>query len=164
MPKHLIQHKQQGFSMIEVLITILIMSFGLLALAGLQLFGMQNNRSAMYRSIATNHANDLIERMRSNALQAKRDPLSYQNIPATAPTDCRIVTCNSSQVAAYNMYEWSQGLKNSKSGLPSASAVITYDTSAVVTDDIGIYEIKISWKDDPKASTNSEPFVLRAKP
>jgi type IV pilus assembly protein PilV len=57
---------QRGFTLVEVLVTIIIMSIGLLGVAGLQLASMRSNHSAYLRTQATLAAYDLIDRMRAD--------------------------------------------------------------------------------------------------
>lgn len=59
-------HPQAGLSLIEVLVAIVIISFGLLGVAALQITGLKNNQSAFYRSTATVLAYDMLDRMRAN--------------------------------------------------------------------------------------------------
>lgn len=61
---------QQGATLIEVLVTILVLAIGLLGLAGLQVTSVQSNHSAYYRSQATILAYDISDRMRSNRTAA----------------------------------------------------------------------------------------------
>ena len=63
-------HKARGFTLLEVLIAVVILSIGLLGLASLQAHGMKNNHSAYLRSQAVYHAYDVVERMRSNHASA----------------------------------------------------------------------------------------------
>jgi len=56
----------KGFSMIEVLVAIVIITFGLLGVAGLQITGLKNNQSAFNRSTANVLAYDMLDRMRAN--------------------------------------------------------------------------------------------------
>jgi type IV pilus assembly protein PilV len=53
-----------GFTLIEVLITIIVLAIGILGVAGLQMAGMRANYSAYLRTQATFAAADLIDRMR----------------------------------------------------------------------------------------------------
>jgi type IV pilus assembly protein PilV len=59
-----------GFSMIEVLITIIVLAFGLLGFALLQTMNVRFVQSANYRTQATNLAYDLLDQMRANRFQS----------------------------------------------------------------------------------------------
>ena len=80
----------QGFSLIEVMIAILVMAFGLLGFALLQTTSVRFAQSSNYRTQATNLAYDMLDQMRSNRLLAAQ----YSNatftggtaVPCTAPT------------------------------------------------------------------------------
>lgn len=61
---------QAGTTLIEVLITVILVSVGLLGLAGLQLTTVQNTNSAAERFEASTLARDILERMRANRQQA----------------------------------------------------------------------------------------------
>ncbi len=58
-------HRPGGFTLIEVLVSVLILAIGLLGLAGLQLAGLQNNQSALLRSQATMIAYDIGDKLRA---------------------------------------------------------------------------------------------------
>lgn len=66
----LTRHKEGGATLIEVLVTMVVLAIGLLGLAGLQITSVQSNHSAYYRSQATLLAYDLADRMRSNRTEA----------------------------------------------------------------------------------------------
>lgn len=58
----------KGFSLIEVLIALLVLAFGLLGFALLQTLNLRYTQSANYRTQATNLAYDLLDQMRANRL------------------------------------------------------------------------------------------------
>ena len=60
------RNKQSGFSLIEVLISIIILSFGLLGMVGLQAAALQSNKEARLQSTAMTQATELAEMMRGN--------------------------------------------------------------------------------------------------
>lgn len=62
--------RQQGVTLIEVLIALLVLSIGLLGLAGLQAVSLQHNHNAYLRSQATNLSYDILDRMRANRAAA----------------------------------------------------------------------------------------------
>jgi len=74
---------QRGLSMIEVLVAVVIISLGLLGMAGLQASGMRTSQSAFYRAQAAQFTNDMAERMRANLGDARNYTLA---LTATAPT------------------------------------------------------------------------------
>ena len=73
MKKHPNQYKKNqtcGFSMLEILISILILSIGLLGLAALHATSLKANHGAYYKSQATFLAYDIVDRMRANRPEA----------------------------------------------------------------------------------------------
>ena len=60
----------RGITLIEVLVTVVVLAFGLLGLAGLQANALRNNNSAYLRSQATYLANEMMDRMRANRIEA----------------------------------------------------------------------------------------------
>ena len=59
-------HPQRGFSLLEVLVSIVMLSIALLGLAGMMLSTLKSNHSAYQRSQATWLAYDIIDRMRAD--------------------------------------------------------------------------------------------------
>ena len=55
-----------GFTLLEVLIALLVLSIGLLGLAALQTTGLRSNQMASMRTLATQFTYDITDRMRSN--------------------------------------------------------------------------------------------------
>jgi len=62
--------KQCGFSMIEVLVTVLVLSIGLLGISALQLNGLKQNQNALQLTEATFLAYGIVDRMRANQTNA----------------------------------------------------------------------------------------------
>jgi type IV pilus assembly protein PilV len=62
---------QRGFTLIEVLITVLLLSIGLLGLASLQTVTLQRGNGSAQRVEAVNHAYDILDRMRANRARAR---------------------------------------------------------------------------------------------
>jgi type IV pilus assembly protein PilV len=62
---------QRGFTLIEVLIAVLLLSIGLLGLASLQTVTLQRGNGSAQRIEAVNHAYDILDRMRANRARAR---------------------------------------------------------------------------------------------
>lgn len=62
--------RQRGVSLLEVLIAVLILSFGLLGLAGLQMTALRNNQSAHERSVAVMESYSITDAMRVDRINA----------------------------------------------------------------------------------------------
>lgn len=99
-------NRHDGFSMMEVLITILVISFGLLGVAGLVTTGMSSNAVAQYRSIATQQTLDMADRMRANLVGVRAG--SYDALTANIPAsnDCMAAACDATQMATYDHARW----------------------------------------------------------
>lgn len=147
--------RMTGFTLIEVLVTLLIFSMGLLAVAGLQTISKKANYDALQRSTASLLANDIIERMRANAMQLNEYTKAEGvfiggNTQAAAPVDCTIADCNPTQLAWYDLKEWERALDGASElvngtftgGLVSPSACIT----GPVGGGAGLYTIAIAWR------------------
>jgi type IV pilus assembly protein PilV len=99
-------HKQSGFSMLEVLVSILVISFGLLGMAALVTTGMRSNNTAYFRSIATQQTLDIADRMRANLVGARAG--NYDALTAVIPVsgDCAATNCNATQMSIYDHAQW----------------------------------------------------------
>lgn len=81
--------RSSGFTLVEVLVTVVIFSVGLLGLAGLQATGIKLNHSSLLRSQATLLAYDIVDSMRANQGKNKANLPDYaiamdDNPPTTA--------------------------------------------------------------------------------
>lgn len=74
---------QRGLSLLEVLVAIVILSLGLLGMAGLQAASLRTSQGSFYRAQAAQYADDMAERMRANLGQARNYGLALAD---AAPT------------------------------------------------------------------------------
>lgn len=120
---------QKGLTLAEVLVTVLVLSIGLVGMAGLQATAIKSNYSALYRTQATALAADIADRMRANrtaALKGRYDLDDLVNAHAS-----------SASRADKDLHEWLAQVAQ----LPLGKARIQRDgNSAVVT-------ITIEWDD-----------------
>ncbi|MCP5139355.1 MAG: type IV pilus modification protein PilV [Chromatiales bacterium] len=126
-PGH-IRH-QSGITLIEVLITVVLVSIGLLGLAGLQLTSVQNSNSSGERFVATTLAQDILERMRANRNRAIGPGKVYNLAMGADP--------GVGGVEGDDLNAWKDALE---AALPSGQGAVQVDNSNVAT-------ITVQWTD-----------------
>jgi len=113
--KHQPRHINKGATLLEVMVAMVILTIGLLGLAGLQTTGISSNSNAEKRTQATIVANDFIERMRANqpaVSLANYAAIDYGNIDCDQPPQpfCQdqpgvaAAVCTSQDVALFDAF------------------------------------------------------------
>ena len=156
--------RQRGLTLIEVLVTLTILSIGLLGVAGLQGMAKRSTHQAYQRTLATQLVDGVIERIRANPTAVA----SYHtgtgspqggDAEASKPSpDCSGVnTCSDTQLAAYDLWAWGQlidgtavtrvvdGTTINTGGLVSPRGCIVFAADAGKTN-TGQISIILSWE------------------
>jgi len=119
--------KQRGLSMIEILVTLTIVAFGLLGLLGLQARALSFQKDSFDRKAAAELVAQLAERMRANHLGFLAGSYTVVFAQATA-TPAAVTTCaapcTSAQVATRDLDEWRIELRRR---IPGSAAYIQWD-------------------------------------
>ncbi len=172
--------KQSGFTMIEVMVTVVIVAIGLLGLAALLLKGLQAGNTSQLRSLAVAQAYDMADRMRANSAGVAAG--KYDNIlpsgsasncttllasaatspanvgpPTSSPgtcTDCSSNSCSISDVAARDRCLWQ---KANAGLLPNGAGAICKNASKPW------YTIYVSW-DEGRSGTTDKTFSISFEP
>ena len=109
---------KRGFTLIEVLVTLVILMFGLLGIAGLMAKGQRASFEAFQRQQALSLANEMVERMQVNRVQSTAyaagapvlTPLglgvNYNDLMISAITNCGAGNCSGAQLATYDLAMW----------------------------------------------------------
>jgi type IV pilus assembly protein PilV len=134
MMKPIFSGKQRGSSLLEVLIAIVIMSFGLLAMGGLAASSIQYGKMAQFQTVGVQLSVDLADRIRANSSAALVGVCTGKNscydktsvysstTAVLTPVACAIATaCTPSEIAARDIVEWRNALRN---GLPGGDAYV----------------------------------------
>ncbi|MCQ4318308.1 type IV pilus modification protein PilV [Stutzerimonas zhaodongensis] len=145
---------QRGATLIEVLVAMLILSVGLLGLAGMQMTALQSNQSAYYRSQATVLAYDVIDRMRAN----RADALNGVYDIALKNETCNPQLAPSGTLAQRDVAEW----------LNSLSCLLSPDARGSVVRNGRLFTVSIEWNDnrgriDDAEENDRETFVYRTQ-
>lgn len=110
--------RQQGITLLEVLVTIVILAFGLLGLAGLQSKIQLAEVEAYQRAQAILLLSDMAERISANRSQAA----SYVSASVIGTGDSQPASCSSLAAgAARDLCEWSNALKGAAEQKSSAN-------------------------------------------
>lgn len=130
--------KQNGFSLIEVLISIVIMSFGLLGMAGLQIKTEQYKINTKAQAVTSNHFSEIAEKIRINpnasgnsfdkssgqlstSLYQFTDTWEEQNELPVRPKNCEATLCTMQEMATHDITDWRYKVRES---LPQGSVFL----------------------------------------
>jgi len=151
---------QHGFTLLEILVAIVVLSIGLLGLAGLQAVSLNNNQIAYYRSIASQQAYDMADRMRANqaGVNATNAVGNYNDLPTTLPP-----------TGSMARTDWTQWLANTAAMLPNGTGTIRCVSGpsgcvATVANSNRVFDITVSWTEKTQAGTSTQSFVTRVTP
>ncbi len=151
---------QTGFSLIEILISLLILSIGMLGLGGLQLSSLKSAHNAHFRTVASIAATDLIDRMRVNPLAVANNQyassLDITHCDTALAKVCEAGNeCSAQEVASYDLYRVNCGVvsgANQTGGvqydLPQATLSVSCATAPCNTGDEHLIQIRWNEVDD----------------
>ena len=165
-----LQRASAGFTLLEVLISIVVVAFGLLGLAGLQVFALKNNQSATLRVTATNLTTDIVDRMKTNYLGVINDEYNKPATTSYTTTEatCATTGCLPAALARNDLREWQQRVAAS---LPGGVGIVCLDKNpndnslptATDCDNDGAtsYVVKIWWYDDRTQANKTNPAARK---
>jgi type IV pilus assembly protein PilV len=137
------RRRQGGFSLVEVMITLVIMSVGMLGIAGLYVQSLQAGRTSMFRHHAVTLAGDVADRIRANPL-AKADYTDAEG----ANSNCVLggTDCTPAEMAANDIFLWKAQAAES---LPGGDVTIAFDGGVIPPS----YTITVSWNEPGELPT-----------
>ena len=130
----------QGFSLIEVLVSVVVLSIGLLGLAALQVSGLRVGQSSFYRAQAAQFATDMADRLRANAGEARTCDLALTDATPTSPAN----TCER------DLAEWRNRLRT----LPGGNGAVEIDAGA------NLVTVTVQWDDSRGGGATDQTFEL----
>jgi type IV pilus assembly protein PilV len=168
-----------GFTLIEVLIAVFVLSFGVISVAALQLTANHIAQQSGYQSAASRLATELADMMRAHpTLFTKADSPFYINYAASKATHNEPVTlcygghsCNETQSAQFQLHEWRQ---RATTMLPNVRVSVCRDSTPYnrQTSQLNWYcnrsqqasiVIKIGWS-NKAAPANDTPYSTKEDP
>lgn len=161
---------ERGFTLLEVLVAIVVLSFGVLGAVGLQAAALQANKEARYQSAAVALGRELGDLMRGNkdlaiTTNAATNPylVDFTGTLPTANPAC--APCVSqTEVAQFNMRDW---LTRARDTLPGVRVVVCFDATPYASADGtpqwacsnsgGLAVVKVGWTRQSTNSASTEP-------
>jgi type IV pilus assembly protein PilV len=137
-----------GFSMVEALVALVVLSVGMLGIAGLYVTTLRSSGSAIWRMQAVNLANDIGDRIRANRLAG-----TAYDTGLTAPANNGCVgggtNCTRAQMAAEDLLVWINQINATLPGNPTGTIVVVPGaaSNAQGLRDPSTYTITITWSE-----------------
>lgn len=140
-----------GFSLLEVLVAVVVLSVGLLGLASLQLSALRNNNQSYERSQALALAYDIADAMRSNRAEAIAGAFEITaDKKPTVKKSCIAALCTRTEAAAFALGSWAERLRVE---LPSGAARIACSTSPCVAG--RMHTVVVMWDENRTGATGT---------
>lgn len=137
--------KAKGFTLLEVLVALVVLSIGMLGIAALLLATEKSNSSSYTKQQAIQSAYDMLDRMRANQTQALLGAYNASNIgggaAAAPPVNCNAGPCTPAQMTAYDIWHWQNALQNQ---LPSGCGSVTTQASGAAN---MLVTVTVQWND-----------------
>lgn len=142
--------KQHGFTLLEVLIAFMILSFGLLGAVALQAKAKQASFDSMQRAAAVELASDIMHRIRSNDTTNITtiydvDFNSTEDIQANIT--CYTQRCNAETLAKTDIANWRRAIRARENTGSLDNAVVCITPSSSATDPSGVnVRVVVTWR------------------
>lgn len=159
--KHPSINKQGGFTLLESLIALFVLTIGILGVAGLQMQGMRAGNVAKQRMLAVSYSEELLERIRANPAGVDNYAGASKSYACSAGQ-----ICGPDTMAADDLFIWNAGLINAMPGEPTADiTVLPVNNITLDPGNVGrIINIDISWVDRGDTYTfNSSSLVNKGR-
>ena len=138
--RYAMQIRAAGFSLVEALVALVVLSIGMLGIAALHVEGLRSARTALTRTTAVTLAADIADRIRANRA-AKTE---YEAVVTSADTDANCepkgAGCTPAELAHHDKALWLGAIETA---LPGGTGTIDCDDAAVPA----TYTITISWSE-----------------
>ena len=137
-------HAQQGFTLIEILVSLLIMTLGIVGVLKMQTQSLKSNQRAHFRTQADILSKDMLARMQANINEARQGSYVAASKPGASP-DCQTSACSETEIVTWDLYQWYEQVEQK---LPECNASVE-----ILGGNNKRYLISLRW-DDKRNSEN----------
>jgi type IV pilus assembly protein PilV len=149
--------RSRGVTMIEALVALVILSVGMLGIAGLYVSGIKAGRSALLRTQAVNLASDMADRIRANRrAQDAYDIDSYAGAPAEQ--GCIGAACTPEELAEDDLARWIAAVQATLPGRPLAEVDVQFVD--VAGDAADRYTVSVTWHEAGEEQPSTYTLVV----
>ena len=145
---------EQGFTMLEILVSMIVITIGVLGIAGMQMLSINNTEIARYQSLAALAASGMAAKMQANAaywIASATNPITINGTSVSggpASGNCLNAVCSATQLAGYDLQNFGQAIS---SVLPSGQATIVCTTGISTPT---VCALQLSWLEKNIALNN----------
>jgi type IV pilus assembly protein PilV len=144
----LIKNKiQQGVTLIEAMIALIVISVGLLGIASLQITAMSQNASSLNHSQAVWFAYNMSDRIRANTANQFNNYTGIDTNTGYAQ-DCMTLNCSDAQMLVADAADWETMIQT----LPAGRGIITSTPDAQLGT---VLQVTVMWDDDGTGATGT---------
>lgn len=144
-------HSQRGVGLIEVLVAVLVLSLGLLGMAGMQAQALKSNQSSYARSQAVMFSYYILDAMRADSATAKAGNYDTGTDPL-----CAASALTGTTLADNSRKDWINTMKTGLGNLTSTCGSIDCDSNGICT-------IKIIWNDELAGGLGAQTFETKSR-
>jgi len=139
---------ERGFSLVEAMVSLVVISVGMIGMAALYGQGLGAGRTALYRTIAVNLAADMADRIRVNRVAGA----AYAGTPGTADA-CGPESegCTPEEMAASDLFIWNEQIA---AQLPAASGSVAFAAGDPAT-----FTITVTWQETGLGPVSYESVI-----
>jgi type IV pilus assembly protein PilV len=128
-----------GFSLVEALVSLVVISVGMIGIAALYGQGLNAGSNALYRTVAVNLAADMADRIRVNRTAG----MAYEGVPANKHCDPEhppVASCTPAELAVHDRFAWKERLD---AELPNPTGAVAYDGGTTPP----TFRIDVTWQE-----------------
>jgi type IV pilus assembly protein PilV len=138
-----------GFSLVEAMVSLVVLSVGMIGIAALHGQGLSASNTAQFRSLAVNLTADMADRIRVNRL----GQADYGGAAADRDCDAGGIDCTAAQMAQHDLFVWSRQVQQM---LPNGQGLVQFNAGTMPPS----FTIGVSW-DEVGEGTVTHEIVVR---